>query len=324
MERTILNRTSRFLLLDANIVAGYYLPESLNSVRARGYIKNIVDGVRNGGAPEVVLFIPNFCISEVFSVFAKYVFATWDKQVKKNLSKRLKKTDYDRIKKHFQGDFKNGVLFNRVDLNTYHIFATNLISLVDANYQYYRNNMKRKINKKMMSAADHSIIGIGLQLSKIHGRDNFAICTADHRLANILKKATLVKSSTAKRLGLVETSKQLGLEYGKNIYPRVINLAKTTKNELVEFFGVWPLPIKPQIKKTLYNLSASDCRLLAQLRKNSGIGRDSLPYTDRFELICKEFERLKGQHISRHAAWKGIGRVEKAPKQTSKRAKRKK
>lgn len=143
--------------------------------------------------------------------------------------------------------------------------------------------------------------------------------TADHRLADILIRATSVKRNTAEKLELLKTAKKLGLEYGKNVYPRVINLAKTTKNELKEFFGVWPLPLKPIIKKPiLKKLSASDCKLLAELRKKSGVGRDSLPYTKAFESICHEFESIKGRSIDRHAAWMAIGRFEKKGKKRTK------
>ena len=109
-------------------------------------------------------------------------------------------------------------------------------------------------------------------------------------------------------------AKELGLEYKKDIYPRAINLAKTTKRELKEFFGMWPLPTEPINRKPLLKLSSEDCQLLAQLRQRSGIGRDSLPYTETFELICREFERIKGQSVDRNTAWLGIGRIEKKSK----------
>ena len=319
MTKTISTVHRRFVLLDANIVAGYYLPESLSQVGARAHIKNLIDAVRNGGATEILLYIPSICVPEVFAVFARYFFAVWDKQVKKNLLKKLKKDDYESIISQFRNDLHNGKLLNQVDLNPYHILATRLISPVDANYEYYRNrkNQKVKKNKKMMGAADHSIIGMGINLSKIHGKDKFSILTADHRLADILTRATSVPRNTAEKLGLFEAAKKLGLEYGKNIYPQVINLAKTTKNELKEFFGAWPLPLKPIIKKPiLKKLSASDCKLLAELRKKSGTGRDSLPYTKAFESICHEFESTRGQAVDQHAAWMAIGRFEKKGKRT--------
>jgi len=317
MGKTSIQR--RFVLLDANIVAGYYLPESLESVQAKKRIKNIIDAVRNGGTLEVLLFIPNLCIPEVFAVFAKYGFAIWERSVKRNLPKGIKKTRYKEIRENFRSDLHRGSLLQPIELNRYHILAADLISPVDANFEYYRNRQNRKTKryKKMMGAADHTIIGMGINLSKIHGRNNFAILTADRRLADILTRANSVNKNTAKRLGLVKTAQELGLEYGANIYPYVINLANATKNELRRFFGVWPLPMKPINKKLMSSLSPSDCQLLSELRRKLGIGRDSLPYTDNFELICREFERIKGQAVDRNAAWRAIGRVEKKGKKNT-------
>lgn len=320
MSKAALTNHTRFVLLDANLVVGYYLPESLSSVSARPLIKNIIDAVKNGGAPEIFLYIPDLCIPEVLAVFARYFFATWDKQVKKNLPKKLRKADYEGILNQFQNDLNNSKLLNVVELNQYHILATHLISSVDANYEYYRNrtNQKVKKNKKMMGAVDHTIIGMGISLSRIHGRDNFAILTADHRLADILIRATFVPLNTAKKLGLPETANNLGLAYGKDIYPRVINIAKATRKELKEFFRVWPLPTAPIIKKPIVRLTSDDGQLLVALREKSGIGRDSLPYTNAFELICREFERIKGQVVDRHTAWMAIGRIEKKGKKKTK------
>ena len=208
MAKTVSTKHKRFVLLDANIIAGYYLPNSLSPIPARSPIKNIIDSVRNGASPDLFLYIPNFCIPEVLAVFAKYVFATWDSQVKKRFPKKLKKTDYDELIKRFLDDLKNGSILNEVHLSSHHILATNLISRVDANYEYYRNrhNVKVRRHKKMMSAADHSIIGMGIHLSRIHGKDNFGILTADHRLADILIRATSVRLNTANKLGLLETA----------------------------------------------------------------------------------------------------------------------
>jgi len=189
----------RFVLLDANLVAGYYLPDTLNSVRSRPYVQNLLDSVKNEASPEIFLYIPALCIPEVFAVFAKYRFAIWDKAVQKNLSKKFKKSDYDTVLTAFQNDLHNNNILNSIELNNYHILATHLISRIDANFEYYRKGKTRKSTrqKKMMGAADHSIIGIGINLAKIHGRENFAICTADHRFSDILTRATSVKPMTA-------------------------------------------------------------------------------------------------------------------------------
>ena len=316
MAETRLTTHSRFLLLDANIVAGYYLPEALSVVTARPRITDIIEAVRNGAAPEMFLYIPRLCVPEVLVVFAKYFLARWDKTVQKSLPRRLTKSRYQKILQRFHNDLESERLLNQVEVTPYHIAATRLITPVDAYYKYYRRRNKKRArrHKKMMGAADHTIIGMGIALSRIHGRDHFSILTADRRLADILTRATGVKRTTAEKLGLIETAEKLGLEYHRDLYPRVMNLGTATKPELRGFFGAWPLPKKLTTTKPIVKVSASDCDLLAKLRERSGIGRDSLPYTSDFESICREFERLKGQAIDRHAAWMAIGRIEKKGK----------
>ncbi len=73
-----------YVLVDSNVTAGYYLPRSLDSKRARDRIATIFDSVR-GGKTDHFLYIPNFRIAEVFGVFAKHSFAAWNSQVRKKV-----------------------------------------------------------------------------------------------------------------------------------------------------------------------------------------------------------------------------------------------
>lgn len=316
MRRHILTGHTRFVLLDANLVAGYYLPESLSHKKAREIIADLVNSVDKGGSPEVVLYVPNFVIAEVFAVFSRYRFSrSWDRQVKKNMPKGLRQTPYQRIRARFHNDLHNCRLFNQVALDRYHVLATDLISPVDAHFQYYRHRHGgRKNQKRPMGAADHLVIGMGIWLARTHGHDNFAIMTADTRLARILDRAKSVKPTTAEKLGLPEAAGQLGLTYGPDIYPQVIYLGKRDKRQLADFFGQWPLPVKPHPKRESAEIGPADRKLLAQLRKQSGIPRDQLPYTQAFEDICVEFERRTGRAVDRNQAWRAILTIEKSPK----------
>jgi hypothetical protein len=266
----------------------------------------------------VVLLIPNFCVGEVFAVFAKYHLAKWDPRIKRIVPRGISKPKYNKIREQFRNDLHNGMLLQEVDLDRTHMKATDLITPVDANFEFYRATTNaRKSYKRMMSAADHSIIGMGIQLSKTFGKEAFAILTADHRLADILTRASSVNRNTAQKLGLIQTAEELGLDYGPSLYPHVMNLVKARKRELSDFFGVWPLSETAIVPELLTNLTKRDCQLLSDIRKRRGMSRDSLPYTEEFEAICREFERMKGQRVDRNTAWKGMLRVEKAPKKRS-------
>lgn len=71
----------RHLLLDANVVAAYYLPRSTGSVHVRERIKTNVDSVRSGHS-SFFFYLPNFCVAEVFSVIMKYSFGSWNRHVR--------------------------------------------------------------------------------------------------------------------------------------------------------------------------------------------------------------------------------------------------
>jgi len=314
-RQPILSGHTRFCLLDANLLAGYYLPECLHSQKARDRVRVIIEAVRKRTCPELFFYIPNFCIAEVFRVFAKYRWAKWDSAVKRNLPNGLDKQRYHKICGRFHNDIHNGFLLQQVELNRYHVLATDLISPVDAYYEYNRHRPGgRRYRKQMMSAADQLLIGMGIHLAKIHSRSNFAILTADHRLANILNRAKSVRQRTAERLELVGKAKALGLKYDANIYPQVFHLGKAKNAELAEFFGEWPLPTHPCGTGRSGRLTETDARLLVRLHHQLGVSRDSLPYSREFDSILADFKRQTGKDVSAHEAWRAICRVEKRPK----------
>ena len=71
----------KYLLLDANIPASYYLPRSTKSENTKQRAEVLFDSTRSGET-EFFFYLPNFCVAEVFSVFMKYSFGHWNKHVK--------------------------------------------------------------------------------------------------------------------------------------------------------------------------------------------------------------------------------------------------
>ena len=119
---------ARYLLLDANVAAAYYLPRSHASKRVRERIEIILNSVRSG-ASEFFLYIPNFCIAEVFGVFAKQAFGRWNPHLKKlgTIDKRV----YKSLIKQFAADIHNARFFYHYELSRYHILGVDLIAPVD-------------------------------------------------------------------------------------------------------------------------------------------------------------------------------------------------
>jgi len=229
-----------YILLDASALAPYYLPLSTNSKKARRRIKILLDSIRSRGSKHF-LYIPNFCIAEVFSVFMKYSFGHWNKQVKSktNIDTRV----YKSLVKQFQEDIHNGKFIYHYELSRYHILAINLVAPID---HYYKITRSKKFEPRPMGTFDHLIISMGIHLAHIHGEKNVTIVTCDRRITDILSKckARIPKETQNKlKLGLAEDL--TGKPFGPNIFPRHINLKHDTKSSLKEIFQKWPLDILP-------------------------------------------------------------------------------
>ena len=228
----------KFLLLDANVVAGYYLPRSLDSVKARTRIRNILDSVRSKET-DLFLYIPNFCIAETFSVFMKHAFGQWNRHVKK-AGGRIGRRPYEKLVDQFQSDIHNGHFFNQYELSRYHILGINLVAPIDHHFQITRG----KKNHVPMSTFDHLIISMGIQLAHVHGANDVLLVTTDSRLTDVLDKCRSgLKASVAKRLKLHIAERVTGRPFGADRYPRCVNLKNATTANLAAAFGTWPFPV---------------------------------------------------------------------------------
>jgi hypothetical protein len=226
-----------YILLDANVTAGYYLPRSLRSTQARNRIEMIFDSVRSG-ATKHFFYIPNFCVAEVFSVFMKHAFSSWNRHVKKTgtLDKRV----YNSLVRQFQSDIHNGRFIYHYELSRYHVLGINLVAPIDHYYQYSRKNK----NVAPMGTFDHLTISMGIHLAHIHGPDNVAIVSTDDRLCNILTRCkSQIPVTTLKKLKLQIAEEITGKAFGPALFPKHVNLKTSTIRQLVAAFGTWPLPV---------------------------------------------------------------------------------
>jgi hypothetical protein len=225
-----------YILLDANVTAGYYLPQSLRSNRARRQIEILFDSVRSGKSDHF-FYLPNFCVAEVFSVFMKYAFGAWNKHVKKTIDKRV----YDSLVAQFERDIHNGAFIYHYELSRYHVLGINLVAPIDHYYRFRRGN---KRNVAPMGTFDHLIISMGIHLAHIHGSSNVAIVSGDDRLTDILKKCTKdISPSTRRRLKLDKAAKLTGRPFRPETFPRFVNLKTAGKKELAALFEKWPLEV---------------------------------------------------------------------------------
>ena len=232
----------KYILLDANVTAGYYLPRSLTSKRARGRIENILDSGRSG-ASEFFFYLPNFCVAEVFSAFMKHSFGAWNQHVK---SKPIDTRIYNSLVKQFQSDIHNGKFIYHYELARYHVLGINLVAPVD----HYFRIKKRKGRITPMGTFDHLIISMGIHLVRIHGRGNVLILSADERMTDILKKCCDgLSENTARKLKLDKTEELTGRKFSPDIFPKGLNLKTATNKDLKEVFGTWPLGVDERSEK---------------------------------------------------------------------------
>lgn len=70
---------SCFLLLDANILTGFYAPETLSkhAAGAGPRIRTIIDSVRKGCTTDLRLLVPEICVAEAQTVLSKHANPKW-------------------------------------------------------------------------------------------------------------------------------------------------------------------------------------------------------------------------------------------------------
>lgn len=225
----------KYLLLDSNVTAAYYLSSSTKSKKVRTRIESIFDSKRSGKS-DFFFYLPNFCVAEVFSVFMKYSFSAWNRHVTKTIDTRV----YKSLVEQFQKDIHNGKFIYHYELSRYHVLAINLVAPIDHYYQYWRG--KKPVNP--MGTFDHLIISMGIHLAHIHGRDNVAIVSADQRLTDILSRCNAgIPRKTIQKLKIDSGEKITGRNFCPETFPHFVNLRSARKRELIALFGQWPLPV---------------------------------------------------------------------------------
>jgi len=58
-------------------------------------------------------------------------------------------------------------------------------------------------------------------------------------------------------------------------------------------------------------MTLDDTSILIDLYREANTPADSLPYTDRFEQLCRKFSDRTGQSIEKHELWKQLCKLRK-------------
>jgi len=160
----------KYYLIDASAIIHYYIPlyPKLTS--------NIDQIIKQRQEGKSFLFMPNFCIAEVFNVFAKYYYR-W---------RKLKREEYEKCCKEFRDAIHNAKLIYHYELNRYHIL--NIDYIVPFEHQFL---IKKRFNKDeeekewFLSTFDILFISMGIELVRMMGFENVFLISCDTRIKSI-------------------------------------------------------------------------------------------------------------------------------------------
>jgi hypothetical protein len=159
------------------------------------------------------LFMPNFCIAEIFNTFARLRY-------RDNVIKNVE--EYTIVKNAFRHQVRKGALISEYPLHIYHIYNADYI--IPFEHQWDIGRFKQQ----HLSTFDILIIGMGIELVKHFGDDNVRIITCDSRLESLCTKLRQNVNDVIKEK--YEIPKSV-------IYPQAINLKTVKKEELPSVEG---------------------------------------------------------------------------------------
>ena len=236
--------TSRkYCLFDTSVLVPYFLPHSHKEAKVYERAVAIIESVRSRQSDHF-FYIPNFCIAEVFSTFAKHAYGDWNKQVK---SGTIDGRIHASLRKQFQSDIHNAALFYHYELSRYHVLTVNLVAPVDHYFKLGRGEGRRIVPS---GAFDQLIAAMGIHLTKIHGAGNVVVITADNRLAKLINKCrSTISPSARKTMKIADAERFVGIPFVADSFPLVLDLATAKDRDLQAVFGEWPLPVAGRYKR---------------------------------------------------------------------------
>jgi hypothetical protein len=311
---------SLYVLLDANVLAGYYAPKTLIRGNAAERIKMLIDSVRCGCSSHIRLLTPEICMAEAQTVLSKYCIRKWNgHKPKREDPQAIHGKTYRALVRQMRDDLHGGKLIESVPLARYHVLAKKLITTIDHNLRLPTKDGNGYL--KELGGTDQLICGTAIWLSRFLGPSRFCVVTADYRLHKVLTRARSATPAQARLWRLDDFARDtFGWAWSREIMPRSIYLPTATETQMRSIFGAWPLPT--QKRKAIRQGSIArgkDIETLLMLYKNMAITRDRLPYSDQITQLCQQLQHTTGLSISERELWalllgrlkKGGGRLQR-------------
>lgn len=302
-----------FLLLDANVLAGYYAPQTLNksSEPAAPKIDIIIDSVRKGCSPNLRLLTPEICVAEAQTVLSKHANPTWRGVKKSDHPQRIHGKSYAGIVRQMHADLHGARLIESIPLQRYHVLAKHLITPIDHHLHLRKRDGTGCLSE--LGGTDQLICGLAICLARTLGQARVVVLTSDYRMAKVLEKAQKIRDNQASVWGLREFARdRIGFDWSREIYPGVLYMPKASESVLRRALGSWPLPTKKRSPRRPRPPTATELAGLVQRYKAIGIARDRLPYTEHMVRLTREFNDGTGLSLSEGEVWQSlIGRLKK-------------
>lgn len=152
-----------YYLIDAS--AFVYAIENLDKIKINFFVEKA-----NGSA---FLYIPQFCIPEVFNTFARFFYR--DKKIGGDL--------YTKWRDEFTKLVRNRRVLYCYDLHRYHNLNTNRVYKLEHSTPY-------KNGERALSSFDILVIAMGIELKHLHSSNHLSVLTRDgrlHRISNMSK-----------------------------------------------------------------------------------------------------------------------------------------
>jgi hypothetical protein len=157
-------------LLDASAAVNFYALQHAKANRALKHIRDQKLKYRQAS-----LFIPNFCIAEVFNALAKMHFNP------DHTSRTLDSRSYKNALKEFRDDVHWGRVLYPYDLNRYHVIASDIIIPVE-------HNLALKDNRGHLSTYDILVIAMACELGYSGNPDEVYLLTCDNRMKRVFEE----------------------------------------------------------------------------------------------------------------------------------------
>ena len=185
--------TKKVYLLDANVLIDYYIDQCPSVIHFVDKIK----AERETG--KCLIYVPNICIAEVFSVFARTYF--YKQEGKKEYEYREKKWSFiNDISRDYK--YKRFQHFTHLELNRYHMIHAHLV--YQPAFEYLRLAHMKGVHVKdgkqqFPSAIDLLVIAQGIEMTGLYSDEEFSLVTADRLISSLCEHLCDLSDDDRKR-----------------------------------------------------------------------------------------------------------------------------